>query len=54
MGGSAEEGNSEKNCEKDPISAGFTLKTFSEVSTAKSIKSNVLFVNNKQVILLHA
>ena len=35
IGASAEEGNLEKNCEKDPISAGFTLKTFSEVSTTK-------------------
>ena len=32
IGGADEEGNSERNFEKDPISAGFTLKAFSEVS----------------------
>ena len=31
-GGTDEEGNSENNYEKDPISAGFTLKAFSEVN----------------------
>ena len=47
IGGNDEEGNSEKNCEKDLISAGFTLKAFSEVSTTKS---NALFANNKEGI----
>ena len=37
IGGADEEENSEKNSEKDPISAGFTLKAFSEVSNKKNL-----------------
>ena len=42
IGGADEEGNSERNFEKDPISAGFTLKAFSEVS--KYNKINVIYI----------